>query len=167
MEKNENEETLGPFNLSKFSAPLCSVTFLPRRMFFPSDSWRQATDLWLYIVPFLPPCLVFVKILGSTCIFSRPFLLPRCLSQLQKAHRAELLLPWFPDTVVNSLLPNNNPISFVLLPQLADMVSNLYLHQVIIKLQNVLHLERQVKTMCGCLPNYINFIWAVFAASFW
>lgn len=38
-------------------------------------------------------------------------------------------------TIQNSLLlPNNNPISFVLLPQLADVVSNLYLQHALIKL---------------------------------
>lgn len=41
-----------------------------------------------------------------------------------------------------ALLPNNNPASFVLLPQLEDVVSNLYLQCIVIKLQNVVHLER-------------------------
>ena len=46
-------------------------------------------------------------------------------------------------TIQNTVpLPNNNLTSFVLLPQLADMVSNLYLQHIIIKLQNVVHLER-------------------------
>lgn len=146
------------FWLSKSSAPLCKITFSLRQRSFPSDSQLHTTDLWLSHFSHPIPC-------GRNCDFTKMLDLSAFLKTLFVALLFESAMISY--MVQNpALLPNNNPASFVLLPQLEDVVSNLYLQCIVIKLQNVVHLERWVSTMC-CLPNCINFIWTLFAASSW